>query len=75
MARHNQRSQKGRRRERLSASALASIRRAVEREARRYGVSYSFVVANAVAWTLGVSTDGENYKPKRRRGNGSRGTW
>ena len=44
----------------LGTAVIDKIERAIERECKRYGVSRSFVIANALAFTFGV--DAENYK-------------
>ena len=55
----------------MPACVLAEIRREVEREARMFGVSKSFVIATALAHTFGIKTQ-EEYdeaqdRPKLRR--------
>jgi hypothetical protein len=59
----NQRRINGYRRRRYGTSVESQIERAVERECARYGVSKSFVIANALAFTFGIEVD--EYRPKK----------
>lgn len=49
----------------MSAGTVKEIELAIKREQRRYGVSRSFVIANALAYTFGIDT--ETYLPKKRK--------
>lgn len=52
--RHQRRLPRGQKREALPSCVLREIRRAIETEAMRYGVSKSFVVAVALARAFGI---------------------
>jgi len=54
----------GQRRARLSTAVESAIERAIEKECNRYGVSRSFVIANALAFTFDI--DIESYKDDKR---------
>jgi ABC-type multidrug transport system permease subunit len=49
----------------MASGTVREIELAVSREARRYGVSKSFVIANALAFVFGIET--ETYLPKKRK--------
>lgn len=54
-------------RERIGAGVEKRIRAAVEREARRFGVSMAFVQAVAIADALGVELEAEDRYDGRQR--------
>lgn len=52
-------------RQQVSSCVVRELRRAVRDEAKRYGVSQSFVIAVAIGDALGV--DVESYRPQPAR--------
>lgn len=60
-----QRRIKGYTRRRFSTAVETQIERAILRECDRYGVSRSFVIANALAYTFGIEV--EPYVPAKIR--------
>jgi hypothetical protein len=56
-ARRNQPRLPNGRRQSIAAAVAHDIERALEREMRRFGVSRSFVVAVALAYTFGIDLD------------------
>lgn len=52
----------GQTRRRYSTAVLNQIEAAIERESARYGVSRSFVIANALAYAFGIPI--ESYLPE-----------
>ena len=58
-----QRRIKGYTRRTFSTAVIEKIERAIERECTRYGVSRSFVIANALAFTFNI--DAEKYNEKQ----------
>ena len=55
---------RGHRRKRFSTAVETLIERAVEKEAKRWDVSRSFVIATALAFTFNI--DVESYKNGRK---------
>jgi len=51
-------------RARFSTAVEEAIEQAIEKECKRYGVSRSFVIANALAFTFNI--DIESYKDDKR---------
>ena len=52
----------------IAAAVAHDIERAITREMHRYGVSRSFVVAVALAYTFGIELQGpEDYKQPRKK--------
>ena len=56
---------KGYTRRPYNTAVIDQIEKAIEKECARYDVSRSFVIANALAYTFGIST--ESYIPKKIR--------
>lgn len=54
----------GLKRKPMSTAVLAEIELCIEREMARYGVSRSFVIANALAYTFSI--DFESYLPTKK---------
>jgi len=52
-----QRRIKGQVRRQFATSVIAAIEKAIKSECKRYGVSRSFVIANALAFTFGIKTE------------------
>jgi hypothetical protein len=48
---------KGYARRQFSTRVIKEIERAIEKECKRYGVSRSFVIANALAFTFDISVE------------------
>jgi len=61
----HQRRIKGVRRLHVGTAILKDIEKCIAREMARYGVSRSFVIANALAYTFGV--DFESYLPEKEK--------
>jgi len=61
----NQKPHHGKHRKPLTGYMEKAIRQAIKREAERYNVSRSFVVAVACAYALGVDLGEQTYKPVR----------
>ena len=49
----------------MGTAVIDQIERAIQKEMARYGVSRSFVIANALAFTFGIKT--ASYIPEIRR--------
>jgi len=49
----------------MGTAVVDQIEKAIRKEMARYGVSRSFVIANALAFTFGIET--ASYIPKIRR--------
>lgn len=54
----------------MSTAVLTEIEQCITREMARYGVSRSFVIANALAYTFSI--DFESYLPEKESKNGPR---
>ena len=54
----------------MSTAVLKEIEQCIDREMARYGVSRSFVIANALAYTFSI--DFESYLPEKEVKSGPR---